>query len=203
MANQSKKRAPKGFGGFKPVQVGIFTLKQYNSLLQREMEFFTSIQERNMRAVLPIFQLTKQVAEDLNIDTETAFAKVNGFANAKAPSTEDTELMLRYLDKIQAIQDSLLNESKLQSEMVSIVLESRVTEKWLQENAEYLLEVFDIDVHESDPIRWRPEFTSKLPVSIIQAVVRFIDSEKAGNIEEDTEEQEDPTSSPEALGKQF
>lgn len=207
MASQNKKRAPKGFGAFKPIQVGIFTLTQYNSLLQREMEFFTSIQERNMRAILPIFQLTKQVAEDLKIDTESAFAKVNSFANTKTPSTEDTELMLRYLDKIQEIQNSLLNESKLQNEMVSIVLQSRVSSKWLRENADYLLEIFDINVFDSqeddsDPLQWIPEFTSKLPVSVVQAVMRFIESEKSGNIEEDTGEEEEPMASPEALGKQ-
>lgn len=189
MSNDNKsKRVPRGFGKYPIVKVGIFELRKYNSLLQKEVEWLADLNKKKLKAILPIFELTQKLSEDLKISSEEAFTKVTGIAMNPQLKEDDTAVMLKYLDKIQEIEANTVSEESLNREVLSVFLGARVASRWLEENKEELLDIFNIDVEKSRDLEgslsWIPEFTTKLPQDILEEVIKFFNSEKSANTEE-------------------
>lgn len=189
------KGKTKGFGKYPIVKVGIFELRQYNSLLQKEVEWLADLNKKKLKAILPIFELTQKISQDLNVSSEEALSKVTEIAMNPQLKEEDTATMIRYLAEIQEIEANTVSEESLNREAVSVFLGARVTHKWLEENKEELLDIFNINVEKSRDLEgflsWLPEFTSLLPQDILEEVIKFYLSEKSSNTEQDVTSKEE------------
>ena len=168
------------------VEIGIFKLKSYGSLLKRELSWFESQSNQRIKSILPVFELAKKIAVDRTITEEEALSIVQHL-----DEPENKGLLMSYTNEIADIQKNAYSESSFNGDICTMVLGSRVTKKSLSESHESLMENYDIEVG-VDGV-WKPEYTEALPVSLIESICDFILRERNGEKPESSSEESVPT----------
>ena len=81
------------------VEIGIFKLKSYGSLLKRELSWFESQSNQRIKSILPVFELAKKIAADRKIEEEEALSIVQHL-----DEPENKGLLMSYTSEIADIQ---------------------------------------------------------------------------------------------------
>ena len=168
------------------VDIGIFKLKSYGSLLKRELSWFESQSNQRIKSILPVFELAKKIAADRKIEEEEALSIVQHL-----DEPENKGLLMSYTSEIADIQKNAYSESDFNGDITTMVIQSRVSKKSLSESHESLIERYDIEIG-VDGI-WKPEYTEQLPMVLIESICEFILRERNGEKPSDNSDEEVPT----------
>ena len=164
------------------VEIGIFKLKSYGSLLKRELSWFESQSNQRIKSILPVFELAKKIAVDRSITEEEALSIVQHL-----DEPENKGLLMMYTFEIADIQNNAYSESSFNADITTMVIQSRVSKKSLSESHESLIEIYDIEVG-VDAV-WTSQHTEALPISLIDEICGFILRERNGEKPESTTEE--------------
>jgi len=168
------------------VEIGIFKLKSYGSLLKRELSWFESQSNQRIKSILPVFELAKKIAADRKIEEEEALDIVQHL-----DEPENKGLLMSYTSEIADIQKNAYSENAFNGDITTMVIQSRVSKKSLSESHESLIERYDIEIG-VDGV-WTSQHTEALPVSLIESICEFILRERNGEKLESTTEESVPT----------
>ena len=168
------------------VEIGIFKLKSYGSLLKRELSWFESQSNQRIKSILPVFELAKKIAVDRSITEEEA---LNIVQHLDEP--ENKGLLMMYTFEIAEIQKNAYSESDFNGDICTMVIQSRVAKKLLSESHESLIENYDIEIG-VDGV-WTSQHTEALPISLIDEICGFILRERNGEKPESSSEESVPT----------
>lgn len=170
--------------------IDIFPFRQIGCLLEHESEWFESRSESQIDALLPLLTL----AEKIRTHREDSGIKTTDEEAIKIVQTlglpEHQVYALKFSQDIKEIQTKSYSESKQRKDLVEYFLNSRVSKK-LFSNPEFtslLEETYGIELNDHPIVdgngedipayTFTPSDIKKLPLTVTQKIVEFIESER-------------------------
>lgn len=170
--------------GFQPTPVqylgGIFPVKHRGSLLVVESEWFERREKERLTIVMPLLKLGVRIAEEHDCTVSQALDKIQDLGKPGA----DMSLFAGYMAELDEIFAANFSEVQYRKELALLVLNTRVSKKWLADNYDVIQEEFDYIPFDTDPDTlhyvWTSEGVSRLPVSLLEAATDFLLAEQNG-----------------------
>lgn len=188
----SGKKAVSGFG-VQVYEIEGIPFRRFDSLLQREVEWFESRSDSRIRSIRDILELAKKISKDTGLSEDEALEKVQDLENP-----ENKNLLMLYAEQLDEIKANSYTETHFKRDVAVMVLNSRVPKKWLKDNVNLFSEAFDLELDSEEP-----EFTSEkaelLPTKLINAICEFCTNEKLEWAEPETPVNQEEA--PETLGE--
>lgn len=153
------------------VEIAVFKLKSYGSLLKRELSWFEEVATNRINAVLPLYKLAKKISQDKNISEDEALIIVKNLDDSQYEN-----ILYAYSEDLAAIKSNTYSETDFNADIATMFLQSRVSTSVLSEVAEQLFE--DYGVEYNPELGWTTEDTENLPMGVIEEICQFVMDEK-------------------------
>jgi hypothetical protein len=183
---------------FKGIQtIGGFPFRTYESLLFEEVQFFDQLNKQKLSGLLPILELTEKVAEYKEIDTDAAYSLMMSALTGDLSQGGTLDILVKFRAELELIKESQYSEIEYQSDLLALIMNTRIPQKWYRENAEALEEegirlqtLFDEDGEET--LHWTAKCNKRLPEGVMQEINLMIATERNGG-QKPSKEEEDST----------
>lgn len=163
------------FGSPEEISIGGFPFVKYGSLLGEEQEWFENQEKSQIDAAIPFLELAAEIAREKGVEGKDALQAVKSFGG----DDDFAPLLLGHTDKLRALTESLAFERRLPRNVATMMIQSRISNAWLKEQASNLQQAFPrIQLPENWDGEWSYDLTTKLPEHITNQIVSFAMAER-------------------------
>jgi hypothetical protein len=168
-----------------------FKVYQKPGLFSEEIDFFADNEVRRLKKLLPLFDLAAEMAISENLEFNRCINLCLNFS-----AIDDPELFKKYRDGLEKLQGSDFSKASSERELITLVMNTRVPQKFFRENREEIesgLGKFEqkSDLFTDETILvWTDAQTYRLPGEVQRQIREFIEIQQLGGNPPKVEEQD-------------
>jgi hypothetical protein len=148
-----------------------FEFLKYGSLRRKELKWFTERDQKVLEGLTDVVEIAAEIAVTHNLSDAQAYNIAAGFG-----AEMGSEYLVPHAARLKPLLGLLSHQHSTEADAVTMILQSRLSAKWLQDKALELRTAYGIEV--GTATHWQPEFTEELPEESIDALWQFIQNEK-------------------------